>query len=98
MAKFIIQGKKPLKGEISVSGAKNAALKMIPASILAASPCLIKNVPEISDIEKLLEIMASIGAKIKFENHSVRINTAEVKSYCPDEKLVKKLKIFEKNE
>jgi len=92
MAKFIIHGRKPLEGEISVSGTKNAALKMIPASILAASPCVIKNVPEISDIEKLLEIMTSIGAEIKFENHGVRINTAKVKSYCPDEKLVKKLR------
>lgn len=92
MSKFIINGKKELNGEIVISGAKNAALKIIPAAILADSTSTISNVPDILDIEKMIEILKSIGAEISFENHTVTINPANINSNHPDEKLVKKLR------
>ena len=90
--KFKVQGGRKLKGEVSVGGAKNAALKIIPAAILASSPCVVKNVPKISDVDKLLEILVSIGAKVTFKNGEVRVDATTVNSFHPDEKAVKKLR------
>ncbi|MCX6746010.1 MAG: UDP-N-acetylglucosamine 1-carboxyvinyltransferase [Candidatus Parcubacteria bacterium] len=64
MEKYIINGQKRLSGEIIVSGAKNAALKIFPAAILSDQPCLIKNVPEIEDLARLIEAMKDLGAEI----------------------------------
>ncbi len=64
MEKYIINGGRKLSGEISVSGAKNLALKIFPAAILSDQPILIKNVPEIEDMQRLIELMKDLGAKI----------------------------------
>lgn len=64
MEKYIINGGKKLSGEISVCGAKNLALKIFPAALLSAEPILIKNVPEIEDMQRLIELMQDLGATI----------------------------------
>ena len=64
MAKLIIKGGKKLSGEIRVSGAKNSALKIIPAAILSKEKLTIKNLPDIEDIEKSLGLLESLGAKV----------------------------------
>lgn len=92
MASFKIKGKVKLSGNIPVSGAKNAALKIIPAAIMANGVSVIKNVPNIIDIQKMIHILESIGAKITFENGTVTIDTTEINSSFPDEKLVKRLR------
>lgn len=92
MSKFQIRGGKELKGEILVSGAKNAALKIIPAAILADSPSIISNVPNILDIEKIIEILRSINSDITFENNIVKIDPTRINSTTPNESLVKKLR------
>ncbi len=92
MSKFIISGKKPLHGNINISGAKNAALKILPAAILADSVSVIKNVPEITDIIKMDEILQSIGAKISFSDGVFTIDPTNIHSFSPSEKLVKKLR------
>jgi len=92
MSKFKIRGGKELKGEILVSGAKNAALKIIPAAILADSPSTISNVPNILDIEKIIEILRSINSDITFENNIVKIDPTHINSTTPNESLVKKLR------
>jgi len=92
MASFKIQGKAKLSGHLSVSGAKNAALKIIPAALLANGTSTIKNVPDILDIRKMIDILKSLGAKITFENNVVTIDSSQVKTYKPDDKLVKKLR------
>lgn len=92
MAKFEIVGKQELKGEIKISGAKNSALKIIPASILAGTPSVINNIPDIVDIHKLVKILKSIGADISFSNHTIDINPVPINSFRPDDKLVKKLR------
>ncbi len=65
MEKFVIGGGKALSGEVSISGAKNAAVAIIPSTILADSPCTLENVPNIKDVEVMFEIMTKMGAKIE---------------------------------
>lgn len=65
MVKYIVDGGKPLNGEVSISGAKNAAVAILPAALLADSPCRIENVPRISDVTLMLEIMSELGAKVR---------------------------------
>jgi UDP-N-acetylglucosamine 1-carboxyvinyltransferase len=92
MAKFRIKGGKALSGKIIVSGAKNAALKIIPAAILADSASAISNVPDIIDIEKIIDILRSIGAEVEFKDNIVNINPVKINSTHPDESLIKKLR------
>ena len=65
MEKFIIKGGTPLRGEVRISGAKNAAVAIIPAAILAEDKCILENVPSISDVDVALEILSSMGAQIR---------------------------------
>ena len=92
MANFKIQGNRQLSGQILVGGAKNAALKILPAAILANSPSIITNVPRILDIEKMIDILESIGAVISFEQNTINIDPTKIHSSHPDEKLVKNLR------
>ncbi len=78
MPKFIIQGGKPLSGQISVSGAKNSALKIIPASLLSRNTIHITNLPNIEDVDRSLEVLADLGAKIDRQENSVSINTTGI--------------------
>ncbi|MDE5738148.1 MAG: UDP-N-acetylglucosamine 1-carboxyvinyltransferase [Oscillospiraceae bacterium] len=65
MEKFVINGGHPLKGEILVSGAKNSAVAILPATLLLDVPCIIENVPDISDVEICLKILKGLGAEVK---------------------------------
>ncbi len=79
MEKFIIKGGTPLKGEVQISGAKNAAVAIIPATILAADKCILDNVPSISDVDVALEILSGIGARIKILSKSkIEIDTSRI--------------------
>jgi len=66
MEKFIVNGPCRLSGEINVSGAKNAAVAIIPATLLVKGKCHLENVPDISDIRAYFEILKSLGSKIEF--------------------------------
>ena len=82
MEKFVINGGKPLKGSVRISGAKNAAVAILPAALLASSPCVIENLPEISDVGTLLKSMRELGAEIKTINkNTVEINPAHANSF-----------------
>ncbi len=74
MIQYIIQGGQPLKGTVTISGAKNAAVAILPATLLVSGTCRIENVPDISDVRLLLEILDSMGAKI----HRLSPNTLEI--------------------
>ena len=74
MEKFVITGGKPLHGEVTISGAKNAAVGILPATILAADVCVIENLPDISDVAVSLKILSTLGAGIKMLNR----NTYEI--------------------
>lgn len=81
LEKFVVTGGKPLAGEITISGAKNAAVAIIPAAILAKGRSVIENVPDISDVEILLEILEHMGAKTeRLGNDTIAIDTTELDS------------------
>ena len=92
MAEFVIHGQKPLKGEIEVFGAKNAAIKMIAASILINGLVKLSNVPQISDIEKLCLILEKMGAKTKQVDHNLEIDCTHLNNTNPDPFLVRQIR------
>lgn len=71
MDKFVINGGKKLYGEISISGAKNAAVAIIPAVVLADGPCILENLPNIKDVSVIISILKHMGAKIDRKSDSV---------------------------
>ncbi len=73
MSTFLIYGQNELKGEIEVKGAKNAALKIIPASILSEEPIVIKNLPEIEDINRSLEMAEALGTIVNKDKNQCQI-------------------------
>lgn len=80
MSKFVIQGGKPLKGKIEVNGAKNSALKIIPASLLSSEEISITNLPDIKDINNSLQLAQELGAKIeKTGKKKIKINPSQIK-------------------
>ena len=81
MEKFVITGGKPLHGEVTISGAKNAAVGILPATILAADVCVIENLPDISDVAVSLKILSTLGAGIKMLNRNTyEIDTTHLNS------------------
>lgn len=93
MDKLIIEGGYKLNGTVNISGFKNAALPIIPASILARDKCVIENLPRIKDIYNILEIMSSIGAKIEFdENGTLTIDTSEIEKFVAPYDLSRKIR------
>lgn len=92
MSKFKVEGRNSLEGFIPISGAKNSALKLLSAAILAKSSSSITNIPDISDIHRVIDILKSIGANISFSKNSVEFNPTTINSSSPDQKLIKKLR------
>ena len=79
MEKLVITGKTPLKGEVTISGAKNAAVAIIPATLLINGICTIENLPNISDVKLYCEILESLGAKITWNTeHEITIDTRNI--------------------
>lgn len=82
MEKYVIHGNKRLSGSVEIAGAKNAAVAVIPAVLLAEGPCVIENLPNISDVKLILEILYKMGAKIKTLKPSVvEIDCTSVNTY-----------------
>ena len=80
MKKYVIHGGKPLYGKIEISGAKNAAVGIIPATLLVQGVCRIENIPEISDVDRLLNILRQLGGKVRMVNRTtVEIDCSAVR-------------------
>ena len=79
MEKFVIRGGAPLHGDVNIGGAKNAAVAILPATILAADKCLIENLPCISDVMASLQILSELGASIRMVSRSTyEIDTTHI--------------------
>lgn len=87
MSKFVVTGGRRLEGSVRVSGSKNSALKLIPASLLADAPVMLTNVPQIRDVDVMLEIAAKLGAQIEKKGDEVTIDPSNLKSYILDPEL-----------
>ena len=93
MARYEIIGGTPLLGEVTISGAKNAAVAILPAALLVADVCRIENVPDISDVRILLDILRGMGAEVSYEDkNTVIIDSSQVSSIHPDPALVRKMR------
>ena len=93
MARYEIIGGNPLSGTVTISGAKNAAVAILPAALLVKGKCRIENVPDISDVRILLDILKGMGATIEYpEPNVVILDCSEITCTQPDDELVKKMR------
>ena len=80
MKSLKVEGKAPLQGEITIGGNKNAVLPMIAAALLTDEEIVLSNVPEIIDVQVMLDIVAHLGVEISFSNHVLRLKAANIKN------------------
>jgi len=91
MDKLVVKGGARLKGRVEISGSKNSALPILAATLLTPETCVIHNVPDLSDIRFMLEILRQLGAKVTFENGTVTTRAEKVISEVPYD-LVRKMR------
>lgn len=92
MKKLVIDGCKDISGTIKISGAKNSIVALIPASILTRGVCVITNVPDISDVKILIDMMEELGSIITFENEVLTIDNSNVQNKKINEEYAGKLR------
>ena len=93
MDKFCINGGKRLEGVVDISGAKNSVVAILPATLLAEGPCRIENIPNISDVTCMLEMLEAMGARIRAINsHTYEIDTSIISSYTVPYELTRHLR------
>lgn len=94
MSRLIIEGPSRLEGRLTVSGAKNAALPILAASLLTAEECIFDNVPSIEDIHSMLTLLGEIGAEVEYDpkNHQARIRARELKRAVVPPELASKMR------
>ena len=91
MDSLLIKGSVPLNGEVVVSGAKNAVLPIMAATLLTSEPCVIRRVPNLSDVKFMGQILSWLGAQVRFEGDSVRIQARKIKG-AGDYDLIRKMR------
>ena len=93
MAKYIVQQSGPLKGEVVISGAKNAVLPLMAAALLAEDQCVIKDVPKLRDVTFMKEILTSLGSEVvQVDENVISITTKDIKSTEAQYELVNKMR------
>ena len=93
MEQYVIRGGNPLVGEVEIGGAKNAALAILTAATMTDETVLIENLPDVSDINVLLEAIAEIGATVdRIDRHTVRINASTIGDLSVDYEYIKKIR------
>jgi UDP-N-acetylglucosamine 1-carboxyvinyltransferase len=91
MDSLLIKGGVPLHGEVAISGAKNAVLPIMAATLLTSEPCLIRRVPDLSDVRFMTQILTWLGAEVKSEGDTVRVRAKKIKG-AGDYDLVRKMR------
>ncbi len=93
MEQYVIKGGNPLIGEVTIGGAKNAALGILAGAIMSDEDVLIDNLPDVSDINVLLQAIASIGAAVqRIDRNTVKINGKNIHSYCIDDGFIRRIR------
>ncbi|HEY5480075.1 MAG TPA: UDP-N-acetylglucosamine 1-carboxyvinyltransferase, partial [Verrucomicrobiae bacterium] len=87
----MIKGSVPLHGEVAISGAKNAVLPIMAATLLTSEPCVIRRVPNLSDVKFMGQILTWLGAQVRFEGDTVRIQARKIKG-AGDYDLIRKMR------
>src|ERR671927_395523 len=89
---FLVEGGTRLRGEVEVSGAKNAALKFAAAALLAPGKAVLHNVPRIKDVGTMLAVLEGLGAETSFAGHTLEIDASDVDSYTAPYELVRQMR------
>ena len=93
LIKYIVQGGTKLSGSVTISGAKNAAVAILPATLLVSGPCRIENVPDISDVRLLLEILRDMGAEIhRYGRNTLEIDCSRARNATAPIELVRRIR------
>uniref|UniRef100_UPI0023A7D636 UDP-N-acetylglucosamine 1-carboxyvinyltransferase n=1 Tax=Lachnoanaerobaculum orale TaxID=979627 RepID=UPI0023A7D636 len=93
MAQYIMNGGSPLVGEVAIGGAKNAALGILAAAIMTDEDVYIDNLPDVKDINVMLEAIKAIGASVdRLDRHSVKINASSVKDVLVDDEFIRRIR------
>jgi len=88
---LVIKGGTPLKGEVRISGAKNAALPLMAATLLTKEECVLRNLPDLSDVRFMARILKSLGAEVKMNRGTLRVRAANIEGYG-DYDLIRKMR------
>src|SRR3954465_5816612 len=91
MESLLIKGGVPLHGEVTISGAKNAVLPILAATLLTREPCVIRRVPNLSDVKFMCQILSWLGAHVRCEGDTVRVQAKKIKG-TGDYDLVRKMR------
>ena len=91
MDSLSIKGGVPLHGEVIISGSKNAVLPIMAATLLTSEPCIIRRVPNLSDVKFMAQILSSLGAEVTFEGDTLRVQAAKIKP-VGDYDLIRKMR------
>ena len=91
MDSLLIKGGVPLHGDVHISGAKNAVLPLMAATLLTEEECIIRRVPDLSDVKFMGQILQSLGAEVKFDGDTVTIRAAKLKPHG-DYDLIRKMR------
>jgi UDP-N-acetylglucosamine 1-carboxyvinyltransferase len=94
LAKFVVEQSAPLRGEVTVSGSKNAVLPIMAATILTGEPCEINDVPHLKDVDVMCAILRAMGGKIQedWQNHTLRIDNSGINTSEAPSDLVQKMR------
>jgi UDP-N-acetylglucosamine 1-carboxyvinyltransferase len=92
MERFLVEGGARLHGEVEISGAKNAALKLVAASLLAPGKTTLRNVPRIKDVNTMLSVLDGLGAETSFSGHTLEIDASDIDSYTAPYELVRQMR------
>lgn len=91
MDSFLIEGGTPLHGEVTISGSKNAVLPILAATLLTADTCIIRRVPDLSDVQFMGRILRSLGAEVSVEGDTVTVRAAQIRGFG-DYELIRKMR------
>ncbi|NRB43933.1 MAG: UDP-N-acetylglucosamine 1-carboxyvinyltransferase [Verrucomicrobiales bacterium] len=91
MEKLLVSGGSRLSGSVRISGSKNSSLPILAATLLSDEPCVIRNVPDLSDTNYMVQILSTLGAEVEMEDGTVRIQAREISSQAPYD-LVRKMR------
>src|ERR1700709_1976912 len=91
MDSLLIKGGVPLHGEVTISGAKNAVLPIMAATLLTSEPCVIRRVPNLSDVKFMGQILTSLGAEVRFDGDTLYVQAAKIKA-VGDYDLIRKMR------
>ncbi|MEN6316376.1 MAG: UDP-N-acetylglucosamine 1-carboxyvinyltransferase [Clostridiaceae bacterium] len=93
MEKIVIHGRKPLHGDVFISGAKNAAVAVVPAALLIEGKCRIENLPDIKDTRVLEETLTQLGAEVSFaDRNTILIDSSHIHSYIAPYEMIKSMR------